>query len=110
LPSLILSHKKEYIIYLQRIKHEYFVIARILTKKYQHVILLEERITMEKAASRVYRGEKKNRKQLGFDIHPDIHTEIKILAAKKGISISYLIACAINEFLRREKLNDEKIQ
>lgn len=34
---------------------------------------------------------KKQRKQMAFDVHPDLHREIKIIAAKRNISISLWI-------------------
>lgn len=45
----------------------------------------------------------RKRKQMAFDIDPELHTEIKVTAAKKSISVSFLMKIALNEYLRKER-------
>jgi len=44
----------------------------------------------------------KKRKQIAFDINPEIHQIIKILAAKRGISINLWLHRAIQERIKKE--------
>lgn len=50
---------------------------------------------------------KKNRKQMAFDISPDIHQKVKILAAMRNISINLWMARAINDRIAKETQYDE---
>jgi len=45
--------------------------------------------------------EKKKRKQLAFDIDPELHKLIKADAAQKGISINLWMAIAIYEKMKK---------
>lgn len=46
----------------------------------------------------------KDRKQLNFDIHPELHKKIKIAAASRNISMALYLQRAIIEKLEREKI------
>lgn len=52
--------------------------------------------------------DKKNRKQMAFDINPDVHQKVKILAAMRNISINLWMARAINDRIAKETQYDEK--
>lgn len=54
--------------------------------------------------------EKKKRKQMAFDVSPDIHQKIKILAAMRNISINLWMARAIQDRIAKEMKCDEKNQ
>jgi predicted HicB family RNase H-like nuclease len=51
--------------------------------------------------------EKKKRKQMAFDISPEIHQTVKILAARRNISINLWMARAIQERIDRETKYDK---
>lgn len=46
---------------------------------------------------------KKKRYQIAFDVSKDLHTEVKILAAKRNISMNLWIARAIQERILKDK-------
>ena len=50
----------------------------------------------------------KKRTQISFDIHPEIHTQIKILAAMRNISMTLWIMRAIRDRIAKETKHDEK--
>lgn len=50
----------------------------------------------------------KKRKQMAFDIHPEIHQQVKILAAMRNISISCWMSRAINDRIAKETKYDDK--
>lgn len=43
------------------------------------------------------------RKQMAFDIDPEVHKEVKALAARRGISMSLWVSRAIKERIDKEK-------
>lgn len=43
------------------------------------------------------------RTQISFDIHPDLHAQIKIAAAIRNISMNLWLTRAIHEALKKEK-------
>jgi predicted HicB family RNase H-like nuclease len=47
-------------------------------------------------------GIKNKRTQMAFDVHPDIHCKVKILAATKGVSMSLWIQRAIMREIDRQ--------
>lgn len=49
----------------------------------------------------------KKRKQLCFDIDPDMHAEIKILAIRRGISLNNWITRALVSRIKKEHLKQE---
>lgn len=49
-------------------------------------------------------SDKKKRTQINFDIHPELHKEIKIRAARKNISMNLWIIRAIYSYIRKEDL------
>ncbi len=55
-------------------------------------------------------SEQKKRKQINFDIRPELHTAIKIQAIKKNMSMNLWITRAIYEQLKREKNERIKIE
>jgi predicted HicB family RNase H-like nuclease len=52
--------------------------------------------------------EKKKRKQMAFDVSPEIHQQIKILAAYRNISINLWMARAIADRIAKEIKSDER--
>ena len=52
--------------------------------------------------------EKKKRKQIAFDINPEIHHQVKMLALMRNISINLWIARAINDRIAKETQHDKK--
>jgi predicted HicB family RNase H-like nuclease len=52
--------------------------------------------------------ENKKRKQMAFDINPDIHQQVKILAAIRNISVNLWVARAINDRIAKETKYDDK--
>ena len=50
----------------------------------------------------------KQRKQLAFDIDPELHTQIKILAARRNISMNVWLTRAI--LARIQKENNDKLE
>jgi predicted HicB family RNase H-like nuclease len=50
----------------------------------------------------------KKRKQIVWDVQPDLHLDIKIRAAKKGMSMNLWIMRAIYDQIKRE--NNERLQ
>ncbi len=54
--------------------------------------MLLKRVSMEK---------KKMRKQIVFDVHPDLHKRIKVTAAKLGISMNLFMSRAIFDLLNK---------
>lgn len=52
----------------------------------------------------------KKRTQMAFDINPEVHREVKILAAMRNISINLWMARAIRDRIEKEKKYDEKPQ
>jgi predicted HicB family RNase H-like nuclease len=52
--------------------------------------------------------DEKKRKQMAFDVSPEIHQKIKILAAMRNISINLWMARAINDRIAKENRYDEK--
>lgn len=50
----------------------------------------------------------KKRKQMAFDVSLEIHTQIKILAAARNISINLWMARAIQDRIAKETKNDDK--
>jgi predicted HicB family RNase H-like nuclease len=53
-------------------------------------------------------NEKKKRTQMTFDIHPEIHQQVKILAAIRNISMNLWVARAINDRIAKETKYDDK--
>lgn len=51
--------------------------------------------------------EKKLRKQMAFDVHPEIHQTIKVLAARQKISINMWMARAIQDRIAKEIKHDK---
>ncbi len=51
--------------------------------------------------------EKKKRKQMAFDINPEIHRQVKILAAKRNISINLFVQRALIREITRQQKYDE---
>ena len=51
--------------------------------------------------------DKKKRKQMAFDVSPEIHQQIKILAATRNISINLWMIRAIHDRIVKET-KDEK--
>jgi predicted HicB family RNase H-like nuclease len=45
---------------------------------------------------------KKKRTQMTFDVHPDLHSKVKILAATKGVSMNLWIQRAIIREIDRQ--------
>jgi predicted HicB family RNase H-like nuclease len=54
--------------------------------------------------------EKKRRKQMAFDISPEVHQTVKILAARRNISINLWMARAIQERIDRETKYDNNFK
>ena len=52
--------------------------------------------------------DKKKRKQMAFDVSLEMHTQIKILAAIRNISINLWMARAIQDRIAKETKNDDK--
>ncbi len=52
--------------------------------------------------------EEKKRYQMAFDVSKEMHTQVKVLAAMRNISISCWIARAINDRIAKENRYDEK--
>ncbi len=52
--------------------------------------------------------EKKKRTQMAFDINPEMHQQVKILAAMRNISMNLWIARAINDRIAKENKYDDK--
>lgn len=50
----------------------------------------------------------KKRKQMAFDVRPEIHQQIKVLAALRNISINLWMARAIQDRIVKETKYDEK--
>ncbi len=50
----------------------------------------------------------KKRKQMAFDISPEMHQQVKILAATRNISINLWMARAIQDRIAKENRYDEK--
>lgn len=48
------------------------------------------------------------RKQLAFDIHPELHKEIKMLSAERGISITNWMHRAIIARIKKERCQNTK--
>jgi predicted HicB family RNase H-like nuclease len=53
-------------------------------------------------------NDKKKRTQMAFDVNPEIHQKIKILAAQRNISINLWMARAINDRIAKETKHDEE--
>lgn len=51
---------------------------------------------------------KNKRKQMAFDINPDIHQQIKVLAARRNISINLWMARAISDRIQKENKYDKE--
>ncbi len=52
--------------------------------------------------------DKKIRKQMAFDVTPEMHKRIKILAAMRNISINMWLVRAINDRLAKEAKYDQE--
>ncbi len=52
--------------------------------------------------------ETKKRYQMAFDVNKEIHTQIKILAAIRNISVNSWMARAINDRIAKETKYDDK--
>ncbi len=52
--------------------------------------------------------DKKKRTQIAFDVNPEMHHQVKILAAMRNISMNLWIARAINDRIAKENKYDEK--
>lgn len=52
--------------------------------------------------------EKKKRTQMAFDISPEMHQQVKVLAAMRNISMNLWIARAINDRIAKENKYDDK--
>jgi predicted HicB family RNase H-like nuclease len=55
-------------------------------------------------------NEKKTRYQMAFDVSPEIHQQIKILAARRNISMNLWMARAIHERILKETKYDNDNQ
>jgi predicted HicB family RNase H-like nuclease len=64
-------------------------------------IVLDIYVSIKKGS---YMELNKDRKQLNFDIHPELHKKIKIAAASRNISMALYLQRAIIEKLEREKI------
>jgi len=51
---------------------------------------------------------KKKRKQMAFDVSPELHQQVKILAARRNISINLWMARAIQERIAKETKYDKE--
>jgi predicted HicB family RNase H-like nuclease len=51
--------------------------------------------------------EKKKRTQMAFDIQPEIHTQVKVLAAIRNISVSLWVTRAIKDRIVKETKYDK---
>lgn len=47
------------------------------------------------------------RKQMAFDVRPEIHQQIKILAARRNITINMWMARAIHDRIAKETAHDK---
>lgn len=54
--------------------------------------------------------DKKKRKQMAFDVTPELHQKVKILAAMRNISINLWLARAINDRIAKEAQYDNKLK
>ena len=52
--------------------------------------------------------EKNKRKQMAFDINPEIHQKVKILAAIRNISINLWVQRALIREINRQEINDNE--
>jgi len=52
--------------------------------------------------------DKKQRRQIVFDVHPEFHKKVKILAAKRNVSMSLWINRAIIDYIAKETKYDDK--
>lgn len=52
--------------------------------------------------------DKKKRTQMTFDINPEIHHQVKVLAAIRNISMNLWVARAINDRIAKETKYDDK--
>ena len=52
--------------------------------------------------------DKKKRTQMAFDISPEMHQQVKVLAAMRNISMNLWIARAINDRIAKENKYDDK--
>lgn len=52
--------------------------------------------------------EKKKRTQIAFDVQPEFRQEIKVLAARRNISLNLWLMRAINDYIKKERKYDEK--
>jgi predicted HicB family RNase H-like nuclease len=55
-------------------------------------------------------NEKKKRTQMCFDVNPEVHKQIKVLAARRNISINLWMARAIHERIQKETKYDNDNQ
>ena len=51
-----------------------------------------------------------NRKQICFEVQPEVHTEVKIAAAKRNISMNLWLHRLIMEALAKERKYDSKVE
>jgi len=51
--------------------------------------------------------EKKKRTQIAFDVNPELHKQVKILAAMRNISMNLWIHRALVREINRQKRNKE---
>ena len=54
--------------------------------------------------------EKKKRKQMAFDVSPDTHQQIKVLAACRNISMNLWMARAIQDRIAKETKHYEIVK
>ncbi len=54
--------------------------------------------------------DKKIRKQMTFDVSPEIHQQVKVLAAVRNISINLWMARAIQDRIAKETKNYEVVK
>jgi len=52
----------------------------------------------------------KKRKQMAFDINPEVHKKVKVLAALRNISINLWMSRAINDRIEKETKYDDKLK
>lgn len=48
----------------------------------------------------------KKRKQMAFDIDPDVHHQIKMMALMDKVSVNLWMARAINQYIKKRIIND----
>ena len=74
------------------------------------MILMETRLNILLRCLNSGDKEMSERKRIVFDVHPELHTQVKVLAARRNISMNLWLMRAIADRIKKETREESNVE